>query len=73
MLDTNVVVEDAELSAALRGRFQRTFILTDQVTTDELVIFALDQEMGIICGHDVPMPVNTYRIADGVEVYQDNP
>lgn len=73
VLDTNVVVEDTELSASLRGRFQRTFILTDPVTTNELVIFALDHDTGIICGNDVPMPDYAYRIADGVEAYQDHP
>lgn len=74
VLDTNsVVVEDTELPASLHGRFQHTFILTDPVTTNELVIFALDHETGIICGNDVPVPDYAYRIADGVEVYQDHP
>jgi hypothetical protein len=71
--DTNVVVEDTELPTPLRGRFQRTFILTDPSTTNELVIFALDHETGLICGNDVPVPDYAYRIADDVEVYQDHP
>ena len=73
VLDTNGVVVDTELSASLHGRFQRTFILTDPSTTNELVVFALDHETGIICGNDVPTPDYAYRIADGVEVYQDHP
>jgi hypothetical protein len=73
VLDTNVVVEDTELSASLRGWFQRTFILTDPVTTNELVIFALDHVTGVICGNDVPVSDYAYPIADGVEVYQDHP
>jgi hypothetical protein len=74
VLDTNsVVIENTELPASLHGRFQHTFILTNPVTTNELVIFALDHETGLICGHDVPVPDYAYRIADGVEVYQDHP
>lgn len=73
VLDTNVVVEDTELPASFRGRFQRTFILTGPSTTNELVIFALDHETGIICGNDIPVPDYAYRIADGIEVYQDHP
>lgn len=73
VLDTNAVVVATELPASLRGRFQRTFILTEPSTMNELVIFALDHETGIICGNDVPVPDYAYRIADSVEVYQDHP
>ena len=73
LLDTNVVIEDTELPVSMRGRFQRTFILMDPSTTNELVIFAVDHETGIICGNDVPVPDYAYRMAEGVEVYQDHP
>ena len=73
LLDTNVVIEDTELPVSMRGRFQRTFILMDPSTTNELVIFAVDHETGIICGNDVPVPDYACRMAEGVEVYQDHP
>lgn len=63
------VVENTELPTSLRGRFQRTFILKDQSTTNELVIFAFDHETGIICGNDVQVPDYVYPMADSVEVY----
>jgi hypothetical protein len=73
VMDSTVVVEDAELPGSLRGRFQRTFILTDPSISNQLVIFALDHETGIICGNLVPVPDWAYPIADGVEAYQDHP
>lgn len=74
VLDTNgLAVEDTELPASLRGRFQRTFILTESSTTNELVIFALDHETGVVCGNLVPKPDWAYPMADGLEVYQNHP
>ncbi|HWY29718.1 MAG TPA: hypothetical protein VNX46_03125, partial [Candidatus Acidoferrum sp.] len=68
-----VVVEDTELPASLRGRFQRIFIETDPSTGNEAVIFAVDHETGIICEDHVRAPYYAYPIADGVEAYQDHP
>jgi hypothetical protein len=67
------VVEDTELPPSLRGRFQRTFILTNPPTSNELVVFAFDHETGIICGKLLPKADSAYPIADGVEVYLDHP
>ena len=59
---------------AWRGQHNETiFILKDPSISNELVIFALDHETGIICGNLAPKPDWAYPIAVGVEAYQDHP
>jgi len=73
ILSTNTVVDNIELPASLRGRFQQTFILKYPSINNDLVVFALNHETGIICGKLTPMPDWAYPIADDVQVYQDHP
>ena len=66
-----VVVADADLPVSLRGRFQRVFIQKASAISDEQVVFALEEQRGIIC--DSRKDVHEFFIcsmADGVHAYR---
>ena len=71
MSTSAVIVDDSELPASLRGRFDCVFIQQGRVTDDEQVVFALPERTGIIC--DSRKHVSeffVYSIADGVHAYR---
>jgi len=66
-----VVVTDASLPVSLRGRFRRVFIQKASAISGEQVVFALEEQRGIIC--DSRKAVHEffiYSMADGVHAYR---
>jgi hypothetical protein len=71
VVESAVVIDDAELPDSLNHKFQRVFIQKSPVTGDEQVVFALGSDRGIICDNRTNVSgFFVYSIADGVEAYR---
>lgn len=71
MSESAVMVDDSELPASLRGRFDRVFMQPDRTTGEEQVFFSLDERTGIVC--DSRKHVREFFVcsmADGVHAYR---
>ena len=71
--DSAIMVDDSELPASLRGRFDLVFIQPDRVTGGEQVFFSLSIQAwtGIVC--DSRKPVSEFTVcsmAEGVRAYR---
>lgn len=71
MSEKAVLIDDSELPALLRGRFERVFIQPDRDTGEQRVYFSLDERRGIVC--DSRKHVREFFVcsmAEGVHAYR---
>lgn len=71
MSEKAVLVDDSDLPALLRGRFERVFIQPDRDSGEQRVYLALDDRRGIVC--DSRKHVREFFVcsmADGVHAYR---
>lgn len=71
MSDKAVLVDDSELPALLRGRFDHVFIQPDEHTGEQQVYFCLNNRTGVLCdGRKHVREFFVCSMADGVHAYR---
>ncbi|MFI5305442.1 MAG: hypothetical protein ACHQYP_11700 [Nitrospiria bacterium] len=71
MSDNAIIIDDSELPVSLRGRFVGVYIRSGLTSPDDVVVFALGMQKGIICDNrKYVSEFYFHSMGDGVHAYR---